>query len=209
MDIFTLFHFIVLIFSIVIHEVSHGYAAFALGDHTAKYQGRLTLNPIKHIDPMGSVIIPAFLILSNSSFLFGWAKPVPYNPYNLRNQKWGEAIVAAAGPGVNILIAVIFGAILRLGGVLLSPTFILLAQNVILVNLLLAVFNLIPIPPLDGSKILHSVLPWRVARQYEKLEEKLFMFGPVAGFIIVFIVLSFIWPFFYPVLSWLFTLIAG
>ncbi len=209
MDPVTLFHFLILILSIVIHEVSHGYAALALGDQTAKYQGRLTLNPLKHIDPLGSVILPAFLILSNSSFLFGWAKPVPYNPYNLRNQRWGEALVAAAGPGVNILIALAFSLIVHIGVGSLPGTFILLAQNVILINLLLAIFNLIPIPPLDGSRILRSVLPWRLAQMYERLEERLFMFGPLAGFIIVFLLLSFIWPFFYPLLTWLFTLLAG
>src|SRR3989338_8951510 len=99
-----IFIIIILIFSVVIHEVSHGYAANALGDSTARFAGRLTLNPLKHLDLTGSVIIPAILILTQAGFIFGWAKPVPYNPYNLRNQRWGEAIVGGAGPAVYFLI---------------------------------------------------------------------------------------------------------
>ena len=103
----------ILIMSVVVHEVSHGYAAFLLGDPTAKYAGRLTLNPIKHLEPWGSVFIPLFLAISNAGILFGWAKPVPYNPYNLKNQKYGPAIVGAAGPLSNLALALFAGITMR------------------------------------------------------------------------------------------------
>lgn len=209
MDPFIIFHLLVLILSIVIHEVSHGYAALALGDATAKYQGRLTLNPLKHIDPVGSVAIPAILILTHSSFLFGWAKPVPYNPYNLRNQRWGEAFVAAAGPLVNLTIALCFGLLIKFGGGALSSSFVDLAAQIVYINLLLGIFNLMPIPPMDGSKILRAALPFRLALSFQRLEDRLFMFGPVAGFILVFLVVSFLWPIFSPLVGALFTLLVG
>jgi Zn-dependent protease len=110
---FEIITLVILILSIVIHEVSHGYAANWLGDPTARLAGRLSPNPLLHIDPIGSVIFPAILFLSHAPFLFGWAKPVPYNPYNLRNQRWGEAIVAGAGPLANLLIATIFAILIR------------------------------------------------------------------------------------------------
>lgn len=164
MDITSLFPIIILIFSIVIHEVAHGVMANYLGDPTAKYAGRLTLNPIPHIDPIGSVVLPLLLWLSGSSILFGWAKPVPYNPYNLRDQKYGSALVGAAGPGSNLLLALVFGLIIRLlvaffpaSSVLYA--FIGLLSYVVLINIFLAIFNLVPIPPLDGSKILYVLLP--------------------------------------------------
>ena len=158
---------IILIMSIVIHEMAHGYAANWLGDPTARLSGRLSANPLVHIDPLGSVILPALLLLSGSSFLFGWAKPVPYNPYNLKNQKWGEAMVAAAGPAVNILIAIIFGILIQLSGVLgLSSAFVNLAVGAITINLFLALLNMMPIPPLDGSKILSAILPFSLELKY-------------------------------------------
>lgn len=164
MDITSLFPIIILIFSIVIHEVAHGVMANWLGDPTAKYAGRLTLNPIPHIDPIGSVVLPLLLWLSGSSILFGWAKPVPYNPYNLRDQKYGSALVGAAGPGSNLLLALVFGLTIRLlvafvpaSAVLFA--FISLLSYVVLINIFLAIFNLVPIPPLDGSKILYALLP--------------------------------------------------
>ena len=116
----TFLSFVVLILSIIAHEIAHGYAADSLGDPTARLSGRLTMNPIPHIDPMGSVIIPAMLMFSGSPVLFGWAKPVPYNPYNLKNQRWGEALVALAGSATNILLAVIFGLIVRFGSIPLA-----------------------------------------------------------------------------------------
>lgn len=160
-----IFQAIVLIMSIVIHEVSHGAMAYALGDKTAQYEGRLTLNPIPHIDPFGSIILPALLILSGSPFLIGWARPVPYNPYNLRNQQWGPALVGAAGPVANLLIALFFGLFIRLSSIgiipLISASFLQLAIIITFVNILLAIFNLIPIPPLDGSKVLFAAAPYR------------------------------------------------
>ncbi len=152
---------VILIFSVVIHEVSHGYAAYFLGDPTAKYAGRLSFNPLKHLDPWGSVIIPLLLIVSNAGIIFGWAKPVPYNPYNLRNQKYGSAIVGAAGPLSNLALALIAGVLMRTFLVLgiQDGFFLQILATVILINILLFVFNLLPIPPLDGSKVLFAVLP--------------------------------------------------
>src|SRR3990167_7918192 len=109
------FGIIILIFSIIIHEVMHGVVANSLGDPTARLAGRLTLNPIPHIDLFGSIIIPGLLVLTNAGILFGWAKPVPYNPYNLRGGKWGEGAVAFAGVGANFLLAIIFGLLIRFG----------------------------------------------------------------------------------------------
>ena len=183
--------------SIVIHEVAHGYAANMLGDPTARMAGRLTLNPIKHLDLMGSIIIPGLLVLSGSPFLFGYAKPVPYNLYNLRKypwcQKWGEAVVSGAGPLVNLFIALVFGLIARFGSALdfFSPTFIEISTMVVFINILLAVINMIPIPPLDGSKVLGAVLPFSLAQSYSRfrtmLEHNIFLaFGLVILFIYFF-----------------------
>jgi len=171
MQIETLFIILILILSVVIHEVAHGYAANMQGDPTARLAGRLTLNPIKHIDLLGSLIIPGLLVLSSSPFLFGYAKPVPYNPYNLRNQRWGEAIVAGAGPFTNVLIALFFGLIVRLGTgfAFVTPAFVEIASAVVFINLLLAVINMIPLPPLDGSKVLASLLPFGLAQSYGRL----------------------------------------
>lgn len=150
----------ILIMSVVIHEVSHGFAAALQGDPTAKLQGRLTLNPLKHLDPFGSVIVPLVTFLA-AGFAFGWAKPVPYNPYNLKNQRYGELLVALAGPVSNLILGVVFGLIIRLGGPHLSPEFIHITILVVIINISLAVFNLIPIPPLDGSKVLFAFIPLR------------------------------------------------
>ena len=174
--------------SVVVHEVSHGYAALFFGDETARYQGRLTLNPLKHLDLTGSVIIPLLLIISKSGFVFGWAKPVPINPYNFRNQKWAEPIVALAGPLSNITLALIFGLIIRFGAGfgILSPSFIYIASYVVLINLVLAIFNLIPIPPLDGSHLLFSI----ISDKYAHFKEMLQRFG----FIFVLFFIFFVWP---------------
>ncbi len=160
------FQFIVFIFSVMVHEVSHGLTARRLGDDTAEKEGRLNLNPMNHIDPLGSVFLPLMLFLMRSPVLFGWAKPVPYNPYNLKNPKSGSALIGIAGPLSNFSIAVIFGIFLRLINASgFSADFLvpldLFFNTVIFINLLLGVFNLIPIPPLDGSKILFALLPNR------------------------------------------------
>jgi Zn-dependent protease len=161
---------IALIMSVVLHEMAHGHAANWLGDPTARLQGRLSPNPLVHIDPLMSVIIPGLLLMSGSPILFGAAKPVPYNPYNFRNQKWGEAIVAIAGPLANIFLAIVFALLVRSADVLgLSDTFVQLAIGIISLNIFLAIFNLLPVPPLDGSKILPRLLPYRLAMQYDQL----------------------------------------
>jgi len=153
----TIFSLIVLFFSIIIHEVAHGSMAYQLGDPTAKYAGRLSLNPIKHIDPFGTIILPLLLVIMRSPFVIGWAKPVPVNPYNFRDQKWGELKVAIAGPGANFLLVLIFGLSIRF---LNLPSSVFIVFSLIaFFNLLLGLFNLIPIPPLDGSHILFSILP--------------------------------------------------
>ncbi|RLC35341.1 MAG: site-2 protease family protein [Candidatus Nealsonbacteria bacterium] len=153
---FKLFLYVIVVFSAVFHEYFHGWMAYYLGDPTAKYAGRLTLNPLKHLDPMGTVIIPLFLLFVFGGFI-GWAKPVPYNPFNLRDQKWGSTKVGIAGPGANFLIALVFGLVLRLVPV---TGFLYVAFSwVVYVNIFLGLFNLIPIPPLDGSKLLMDFFP--------------------------------------------------
>jgi Zn-dependent protease len=159
---------VILIMSVIIHEMAHGYAANWLGDPTARLMGRLSPNPLVHLDPMMSVILPGLLLATGSPILFGAAKPVPYNPYNFTNQKWGEAIVAFAGPLANFAIAGIFAVLVRLSDVLsLSASFVQLAIGVIMLNIFLAFFNLVPIPPLDGSKILPRFLPYPLRMKYE------------------------------------------
>lgn len=167
MDPLMIAMIVALVLSVVIHEMAHGYAANWLGDPTARLQGRLSANPLVHIDPLMSVILPALLVMSHAPFLFGAAKPVPYNPYNFTNQKWGEAIVAAAGPAANVFIAVVFAILVRSAETLqLSMTFVTLAEDIISLNIFLALFNLVPIPPLDGSKILPKFLPFGLAMKY-------------------------------------------
>lgn len=170
-----IFQFIVFIFSVMVHEVSHGITAYRLGDDTAKKMGRLNLNPINHVDPFGSIFLPFILFLMQSPILFGWAKPVPYNPYNLKNPKTGSALIGLAGPLSNFSIAVIFGIFIRLVNSLGASADFLVPLNlffntIIFINLLLGVFNLVPIPPLDGSKILFALLPARYYRIQNFLE---------------------------------------
>ncbi len=157
----TIFTLIVLLFSVVIHELAHGYVAYGLGDPTAKYSGRLTLNPLKHLDPFGSIILPLLLLLATAGQgpIFGWAKPVPVNPYNFKDQKWGELKVAVSGPATNFAIAIIFGLLIRFLNLPLSVPFIQLMSIVVMYNFLWAIFNLLPIPPLDGSWILFHFFP--------------------------------------------------
>ncbi|HEX8946696.1 MAG TPA: site-2 protease family protein [Candidatus Paceibacterota bacterium] len=201
--------FIILIFSIIVHEIAHGFAADTLGDPTARLSGRLTLNPIPHIDLMGSIVVPAILLLSGSTVMFGWAKPVPYNPYNLKNRRWGEAFVAAAGAAVNIFIAILFGLMIRFGGAALPAPAVELASTITFVNLFLGLFNLIPFPPLDGFTVLRSILPWHLGYSLTRLEARLHATGPIFLILFLFIFSSLVaGPFFYLVAS-LFGLITG
>ncbi len=187
--VLIIFYFLILIYSIIIHEVAHGVMAMWLGDNTAKYAGRISLNPFKHIDPWMTIMVPfLMLVMTGGRLAFGGAKPVPYNPYNLRNQKWGPALVGMAGPASNILFALAFAIGAKLISIqtaikvdiinnvrladwsVLSTViagsagsiFFTLFIIAIFWNILLAVFNLIPIPPLDGSKLLYALIPIKI-----------------------------------------------
>lgn len=208
------FYILTLIYSVMIHEVAHGVVALWLGDMTAKYADRLNLNPMKHIDPFGSVILPMLLFVS-TGFAFGWAKPVPYNPYNLRNQKWGPTWVALAGPASNLILAFAAAVIAKMlpltllakadimerfisvigGGGAFMDRFALLAEAisgslpsilfgllllVIFWNVVLACFNLLPVPPLDGSKLLYALVPLR--------ERTVFFLEQYGLFVLIFVI---------------------
>ena len=159
---------VVLLFSVIIHEVAHGYVALRNGDPTARMLGRLTLNPIPHIDPIGTILLPLLLLASGAGILFGWARPVPVNPRNYRNYRRGELTVSAAGPLSNLALAVLFSFLLHLGPVNLG--LMKMALWGVQINIFLALFNLIPIPPLDGSHILSIFLSPNLARLYAHLE---------------------------------------
>jgi len=212
----------ILILSVVVHEVSHGYIAYLLGDPTAKRAGRLSMNPFKHLDLTGSFIVPLMLVLLKSSFVFGWAKPVPYNPYNLKNQKWGPGVVAVSGPLSNFLIAGVFGlaalflpldqtAKTEIGlaavngaaifGAGYAPALFYFSSMVVWINVFLGIFNLIPIPPLDGSKVLFSFLPYKFNNAQIFLEKYGF-------FILLFFLFSFS-AILLPVVFFLFRLFLG
>ncbi|MBI2635129.1 MAG: site-2 protease family protein [Parcubacteria group bacterium] len=205
--IFFLYPLIVLLFSVILHEVSHGFSAKLQGDNTAETAGRLTLNPLPHLDPFGSIILPLLLAIpaffGAPSFIIGWAKPVPFNPNNLKNKRWGPALVALAGPLTNIILAMIFGILIRFSYLIpaLPPSFDMFLSYIVLINLLLAIFNLMPIPPLDGSKILFSALPRRW-HNFETLLER-------QGFILILIFIFFGFSLILPVIFSLFNLIAG
>ncbi len=206
-----IFYVIVLIMSVVIHEFAHGYTAYRLGDNTARDMGRLTLNPIKHLDPFGSVILPLLLIISNAGFVIGWAKPVPYNPNNLRDLRKGTFLVSVSGIIANLLIALLFGLLIRFAPSLGLPLYIDSIQTlhpfykistiIVFTNLVLAIFNLIPIPPLDGSKILFSALP----PKYRYIENFLEQYG----FLLLIVFIVFIWGRLSPIIYLLFSLITG
>ena len=222
-----IFQVVVLIFSAVIHEYMHGWMADRLGDTTAKDAGRLTMNPIVHLDVFGSLILPFLLVMTGSPFVFGWAKPVPFNPYNLKDQKYGIAKVAIAGPLGNLVTALFFGFVSRLlpimpsvkiaiinaffhgdySSLLLSisgnqfGTVYLLLIIIVSINLLLMIFNLVPIPPLDGSKVLMSFLPAEARNSYMKLEKY--------GMILVMFFIIFAFDLIIPIINFLFRLIIG
>ena len=202
-EINVFFQIFILIFSVMIHEISHGYMARIFGDKTAEYEGRLTLNPVKHIYIFGTIILPLFLWLTNVGFMIGWAKPVPYNPYNLKSRKVAEPLVAFAGPFSNILIALVFGALIRfLNG---SPDFyplVVLFAFIVLVNISLAIFNLIPIPPLDGSKILFSIIPLGNRFVFSEFAQRY-------GLILIIAVVAFLPGFLSKAIFWVFSLITG
>lgn len=193
-----IFQISLLIMSVVIHEVAHGFAARFYGDHTAEYQGRLTLNPLKHIDPVGSVVVPVFSYFFGG-FVFGWAKPVPYNPHNLKPGRWPEAAVALAGPLSNLVIAIVFALLIRASS--LDTAFAQVSALIIYVNLLLAVFNLMPIPPLDGSKLLFAIFPNKIYRLRNLFERY--------GLILVLLFIFFAWQFISPVVNVLFSILTG
>jgi len=179
---------IILVLSIITHEVAHGYAANSLGDPTARLAGRLTMNPLPHIDLMGSIILPGLLVITNSPMLFGWAKPVPYNPYNLKNPRWGEFLVAVAGSATNICIAITFGLMVRFSEDLgLSASVVSMAQIIALVNLFLGLFNLIPFPPLDGFTALRSALPWSMSAGLARFEAQIQGMGILSLILFLFV----------------------
>jgi Zn-dependent protease len=165
---------IILLFSVIVHEVMHGLAALKFGDHTAKNAGRLTLNPIPHIDLMGTIFLPALLIFSGSPILFGWAKPVPVNPLHFRDIRKGELVVASAGVISNFVMAIVYATIFHTLSLFADPslfTAMTILTYAVYINLVLAVFNLFPIPPLDGSKILMTFLPPHLEIQMRRMEQ--------------------------------------
>ncbi|MFA6194200.1 MAG: site-2 protease family protein [Patescibacteria group bacterium] len=195
-----IFQIIVLILSAIAHEYMHGWMAFRLGDETAKNAGRLTMNPLAHLEWFGSLFLPLVMILSGMPFVFGWAKPVPYNPFNLRDKKYGEAKVALAGPLANLIIAVFFGLCLRFLP-FFSIYFSGLLGIIVYINLVLMIFNLVPIPPLDGSKILGAFLPANLRERYLGSER--------IGFIFVILFVMLAGNLIMPIVNFLFKVIVG
>ena len=197
----TIFWILALLYSVVIHEVSHGAVAYSLGDPTAKNLGRLTLNPLKHLDMFGSVLLPLISFFLGG-FIFGYAKPVPYNPLNLRDRKYGAAKVALAGPASNIALAVLFGLTLRfLPDVFSSSLVPELLGVVVMLNLFLAIFNLFPMPPLDGHWLLITFLPAR----FEAVKIFLYRYG----FLLLLFFLFFVFPLLSPLIKKLFQILTG
>lgn len=194
-----LFFFLIIIPSAIIHEYAHAWAADQLGDPTARNSGRLTLNPLAHVDMWGTILMPLLLfVVTGGGFMFAYAKPVPYNPYNLRNQKRDPGLVGLAGPASNLLVALIFGLIVRFSPV---TTFTSLLAIIVYANILLAVFNLVPIPPLDGSKVLFSILPDSAYAFRENLERY--------GFILLLFFIFFLFQWITPIIQLVFHLIVG
>jgi len=203
MQINIIFQILILLFSVIIHEISHGFMALAWGDKTAQYEGRLTLNPIKHIDLFGSIILPLLLFVLGTNFMIGWAKPVPYNPYNLRNRKIAEPLVALAGPFSNFAIAFIFGLLIKNASVLgLSISLANIFTVIVRINISLCIFNLIPIPPLDGSKILFSILPIKNRFVFSKMAQNY-------GFIVLILIVALLPDFISPIIFKIFTMLTG
>jgi Zn-dependent protease len=190
-NILLIFYVIVLIYSIILHEIAHGWAAYIFGDKTAFYNNRLTLNPIPHIDPIGSVLLPAMLILSSSPMFLGWAKPVPVAEHNLVPYNLGKFSVSIAGIAVNISLAVIFTIV---GSQLVDTNLKQLAFIVALVNSGLAIFNLIPFPPADGYRIIENFLPLSLQRQIDTLLQQYFLFTIIGAILLASLIFRMIFP---------------
>ncbi|MDD4183500.1 MAG: site-2 protease family protein [Candidatus Omnitrophica bacterium] len=172
---------IILFVSITLHEYSHGFVASKFGDSTPKASGRLTLNPLAHIDIFGTIILPILLIvLSSGKFSFGYAKPVPINPYHFKNPKRDILWVGLAGPAVNFIIALLLTVILKISNYSFIPEIII---EGILINLILAIFNLIPIPPLDGSRVISALLPYKFSYLYLRM-------GTIGSFVIILLIMA-------------------
>lgn len=198
-----IFYIAILIMSVVIHEVSHGFVAEYFGDKTARFAGRLTLNPLRHLDFFGSIILPLLLVITRAGFIIGWAKPVPYNPDNLSNRRLGTIAVAFAGIFANLAIAAVFGLVIRLATYFnfSSEPLYFICGLIVFLNLLLALFNLMPFPPLDGSKILFSLLPAR----FYYLEALLERYAILIFLLFIF----FIWNQVFPIVVYLYNLFTG
>jgi Zn-dependent protease len=193
---------VILIFSVIVHEVMHGYVALMFGDHTAERAGRLTLNPIPHIDPIGTILLPGVLLLiplltgTSPGFLIGWAKPVPVNPLNFRELRKGEIMVSLAGVFSNFGLALGFAVLYHIATAFFpNPLALQVFEFGVQINLVLAIFNLLPIPPLDGSKVLIALLPYEAAKRFEAISFQYGFFiillllyldiiGTIMGFII-------------------------
>ncbi len=212
----ALFALLILFFSIILHEVAHGYMANWLGDPTARLQGRLTLNPLSHIDPIGTILLPLIMWAGQgfaaNPVLIGYAKPVPYNPYNLPG-KYDEALVAFAGPAVNLILALVFGLTIRFAGATLGPGLLQAFTIIVIYNVVLALFNLIPIPPLDGSKVLSGIfalISRRLEHGYALFRANFERLGVLGGTLLLFVIFYLVLvPYFYSVATWCFSLLTG
>lgn len=190
MDILAIIRLLfIYVVAITVHEFAHAWAGNSLGDPTAKHEGRLTLNPVAHIDPLTTLALPFLLILIGSPIIFGAARPVPFNPYMVRGGKRGAALIALAGPVSNLILAGVVAVLLRLVPSLMAAGSGLLV-NFVLVNIALALFNLIPIPPLDGSRVVYAFAPQPIAEAMERFERT----GPLALLIIFFVLFPVISP---------------
>jgi Zn-dependent protease len=196
------------VFAITVHEVAHGWVAKQFGDRTAEMLGRLTLNPVRHVDPVGTVLVPGILLLSGSGFLFGWAKPVPVDPRNLRNPRRNMVLVTAAGPMANLVMATIWAIIMMVGqdsvGGVGGEWITRMAQYGVLFNIMLAVFNMLPIPPLDGGQVLTNLLPQGAVTDFLR------RFAPFGLFVVLALIISKqLWPLIGPPFGFLLSVLVN